>query len=59
MTHSAPPKNASGKYTCNEYRQEMILAGLQRRLATADLTSEEKKQLIMEIEKLEIAMGLA
>ena len=37
----------------------MILAGLQRRLATADLTPEEKKQLIMEIEKLEIAMGLS
>ena len=59
MTYSAPPKNPSGKYTCNEYRQEMILAGLQQRLATADLTSEEKKQLIMEIEKLEIAMGLS
>ena len=46
------------RYTCNEYREEMILAALQRRLATQDLSPEEKKQLTTEIEKLEAAMGL-
>ncbi len=59
MTYQAPPEGIRPlKYTCNEYRQEMILAGLHRRLAAPNLTSEEKKQLRLEIEKLEIAMGL-
>ncbi|SMC50876.1 hypothetical protein SAMN02746065_103112 [Desulfocicer vacuolatum DSM 3385] len=46
------------KYTCNEYREEMILAALQRQLAKPDLTPETRSQLLMDIEKLEIAMGL-
>ncbi len=44
--------------TANEYREEMILAALQRQLAKPNLSTEIKKQLITDIEKLEIAMGL-
>ena len=56
MTHRVPP--SPPKYTCNEYREEMILAALQRQLAKPNLSPELKKQLISDIEKLEIAMGL-
>lgn len=48
----------SGKYTCNEYREEMILAGLQRRLQREDLSDAERKTLEGEIEELERKMGL-
>ena len=46
------------KYTCNEYREEMILAGLQRRLASKDLNDQEKETIRKEIEKLEKAMDM-
>jgi hypothetical protein len=36
----------------------MILAGLKRRLARADLDPQEKQRLIEEIRKLESDMGL-
>lgn len=45
------------RYTCNEYREEMILAGLRQRLATAQLSSDEREKLIKEIEKIEEKMG--
>jgi len=32
-----------GKYTCSDYREEMILLGLQKRLSSPDLLPEEKK----------------
>ena len=41
------------KPTCSDYRQEMILLGLQRRLAKEDLSESEKKAIKAEIEKLE------
>ncbi len=50
--------NSGGKYTCNEYREEMILLGLQKRLAAKGLTPEEKKDLLKEIAKVEKQMGL-
>lgn len=56
MTH--PDTTSPQKYTCNEYREEMILAALQRQLAKPNLSPEIKEQLITDIEKLEIAMGL-
>jgi hypothetical protein len=46
------------RYTCNEYRQEMMLAGLRKRLADPDLSESEKKQLEQEIRQLEAEMGL-
>jgi len=47
----------TAKYTCNEYRQEMILAGLRKQLSTSDLTPGEREKLLIEIERLEQEMG--
>jgi lipoprotein NlpI len=54
------PKNkkTNQKYTCNEYREEMILAGLQRSLQNPDLTPEERARIEKEIAILEESMGL-
>jgi hypothetical protein len=47
-----------GKYTCREYREEMILLGLQKRLTGPDLTPEEKKTILKEIAEVERRMGI-
>lgn len=47
------PMSQHQKPTCSDYRQEMILLGLQRRLAKEDLSEAEKKAIKAEIEKLE------
>ncbi|MBF0112845.1 MAG: hypothetical protein HQK74_08955 [Desulfamplus sp.] len=57
MNNSDNPKNRS-KYTCNDYREEMILASLRQQLANPDLSQEAKESLIKEIEKIEKDMGL-
>lgn len=44
-------------YTCNEYRQEMILLALRNRLQQADLADEERNGLIGEIARLEKEIG--
>ena len=59
MTYSVPPKNTSGKYTCNEYRQEMILLSLQLRLNKENVPESEKKLIQKEIQQIEIAMDMA
>jgi len=43
-------------YTCNEYRQEMMLLGLENRLSSENLSDEEKQNLVEEIKKLEAVM---
>lgn len=43
-------------YTCNDYRTEMILLGLRRRLASPDLSGLEREALRREIRKLEKEM---
>lgn len=45
-------------YTCSDYRQEMILAGLRKHLADPKLGPEEKERLQKEIRRLEKEMGL-
>lgn len=45
-------------YTCSDFRQEMMLAGLRRRLADPGLSEEEKKALRSEIRRLEEEMGM-
>ncbi|MFZ1984061.1 MAG: hypothetical protein WAU91_06585 [Desulfatitalea sp.] len=45
-------------YTCTEYRQEMVLLGLRRRLADPALSHKEKKDLEAQIRKLEVEMGM-
>jgi len=46
------------KYTCYEYREEMILLGLRKRLNSENLNEEEKEALLKEIEELEEKMGM-
>jgi hypothetical protein len=45
------------KYTCNEYREEMMLAGLRKRISRSDLSEQERSDLEKEILRLEKAMG--
>ena len=45
-------------YTCTEYREEMVLLGLKRRLADPALDPGEKARLEKEIKKLEAQMGM-
>lgn len=46
------------KYTCSDYRTEMILVSLRQRLKQEDLNEEEKKEIILQIEEIEAAMEL-
>ena len=46
------------KYTCKEYREEMILVGLTNSLKQDNLSEEEKKAIQLEIEKLKKSMQL-
>ena len=50
--------NQKSKYTCNEYREEMILLGLQKRLGSKNLTGKEKEELLIQIAKVEKQMGI-
>lgn len=44
-------------YTCNEYREEMILLALRRRLQQPDLAEEERTRLLGEVARLEKEFG--
>jgi hypothetical protein len=46
------------KYTCTDYRTEMILVSLKQRLKQEDLNEAEKNDIILQIEKIEAAMEL-
>lgn len=46
------------KYTCTDYRTEMILVSLRQRLKQEDLNDAEKNDIILQIEKIEAAMEL-
>ncbi len=45
-------------YTCKEYREEMILAALRKRLEQEELSESERAILLEEIAQLEEKMGL-
>jgi len=45
-------------YTCAEYREEMILLSLQRRLHQKNLSEPEKEKLLEEIKKIELLMKI-
>lgn len=45
-------------YTCVDYRTEMILLGLKRRLESENLSEEEKNDIRRQIKEIETAMGL-
>lgn len=51
-------RKLTSNYTCTEYREEMILLGLQKRLATENLTSDEKEELLKQISEVEKQMGI-
>ncbi len=51
-------KEQSHTYTCNEYREEMILVALHKKLQQENLSEEEKEELLKEIKKLEEQVGL-
>ena len=55
MNNNKPPK---GNYTCNEYRSEMILLGLERRLQAAAPDSSQAEELRRQIRALKIEMGM-
>ncbi|MBB5347374.1 hypothetical protein JWG42_12375 [Desulfoprunum benzoelyticum] len=55
MTDSTVP---SYVYTCTEYRQEMILLALRRKLLLPDLSEEERRQLAEEITRMERELGM-
>lgn len=46
------------QYTCEDYRIEMKLLGLKKRLQEEDLSDEEKAQIVEEIEELEKEMKM-
>ena len=46
------------KYTCNEYRQEMILLSLRMRLNKKNLPESERKKIQSEIQQLETTMEM-
>jgi len=46
------------KYTCADYRIEMILVSLRQRLKQEGLNEAEKQDIILQIEKIEAAMEL-
>jgi hypothetical protein len=45
------------QYTCNDYREEMILLALRHKLQQSDLSDEERAKLKKEIARLEKAIG--
>ena len=51
-------KEDEKKYNCIDYRKEMTLLGLKKKLHKDKLTKEEKNSLETEIKKLEKEMGL-
>jgi len=46
------------KYTCVDYRSEMKLLGLKRRLEDENLSEDEKTRILEEIEELEEEMKM-
>jgi len=50
--------SAERKYTCSDYRDEMRLLALKRRLQQNDLSAAEKERLGIEIRSLERAMAM-
>lgn len=44
--------------TCSDYRGEMLLLGLHRRLADESLTEEERQSIRRHIERIEVEIGM-
>jgi len=48
----------TSNYTCNDYRLEMILLSLRRRLSKEDMSESEKDSIRKEIRRIEAEMGM-
>lgn len=46
------------RYTCMEYRREMVLLGLKLRLSQESLTEGERKAVLEQVRKLEADMSM-
>jgi len=59
MQNNTPKNQPSSdtRYTCAEYREEMVLLALQRKLQNPALSSEEIEALKKEITDLETRIG--
>jgi hypothetical protein len=51
-------KKKQGNYTCTDYRSEMILLGLMRRLQETGLDSGQADELRRQIQVLKAEMGM-
>ena len=52
-------QNHINNYTCRDYREEMTLLGLKKRLESEDgLSKEERRIIVEEIRKLELEMHM-
>ena len=51
-------KTNGSHYTCTDYRAEMILLGLMRRLQDEALDSRQKEELRRQIKIIETEMGM-
>jgi hypothetical protein len=51
-------KEKNRRYTCADYRKEMILLSLKRRLTGERLSDKERQKLLSEIRRLESEMNL-
>lgn len=47
------------QYTCRQYREEMILLGLRKRLSDPELSERDRAAIESEIRRLEAQMGMA
>ncbi|MBW1682438.1 MAG: hypothetical protein JRF59_02360 [Deltaproteobacteria bacterium] len=45
-------------YTCTDYREEMRLLGLKRRLREEELSKEERAEVLEEIARLEAGLEM-
>ncbi len=50
--------DSASRYTCKDYRKEMQLLALQRRLENGNLSREERLALQEEIKRLEAEMDM-
>ena len=46
------------RYTCAEYREEMRLLALQKRLMQEGLTDREQATIRQEVERIEVLLGM-
>ena len=45
-------------YTCNDFREEMILVALKKQLSSSELTDGERQALEKRVREMESEMGL-